>query len=163
MCDTPIARILRVILLYKRVFQSDIHAIIIPAVSRHGYVPRRSIDYINISSLDYVRVCGFFRREEIGPCHPDRLRLLHPYLFIFHLTYYPRTTFALSLPVSAQIRGHTAGPPLPSALRRYGPSCFIARRIQHFLASSAGVELYLTTLLGAPSDYKLIFFLYICK
>ena len=46
-----------------------------------------------------------------------------------------------SLPVASEIRGHTAGPPLPSPLR-YVPSYLITRRTQHFLPSSTRVELW---------------------
>ena len=46
------------------------------------------------------------------------------------------------------LRGRTAGSPPPSPLRYNNAFIFIARIIQHFLASSIRVDLHLPTLLG---------------
>ena len=60
--------------------------------------------------------------------------------------------FSRSLPVVAQIRGHVAGPPLPSSLRYNNAFLLMARIIQRSLPSPTRVELCLPTLLSVLSS-----------
>ena len=75
------------------------------------------------------------------------------FLFIPIYAYYPRTTSTLALFSSSNSDpGSHSRPssPLPTTVRAF---IFIARRSQHILSSSAGVELCLPTLLGALSSF----------
>ena len=75
-----------------------------------------------------------------------KIRLDMTTMFLFfpsHLLSSPLRS--CSLVVVTQIRSHITGSSPPSPLLRYVPIIFIPRRIQHFLPSSARVELCLLT------------------